>query len=165
MGNLCSFTMKIKGNPENIKTFHNYLTQNGPVWMGRGAESEYDTEQLDEVMKETENNNFELYLGGSVKNSIADALISDAIEMRTTPNRWSLKNESDLSFITLFEACEQLNLDMEVFSEEPGCCFAEHILFKDKKVVTKEMIPFTETWSEEKEDYIRTGGYDIVFEI
>lgn len=167
MGNLCSFTMKLKGTAENIEVFHDWMTQKGATWMGHGAESEYDTEQLREVMTKDADNIFTIIIGGSVNNSVLDSLVSDAIEMRTTPNRWSWKgmDYENLTFITLFEACEQLHLDMEVFSEEPGCCFAEHILFKDGKVMTKETVPFTEYWDEEKEIYIRSGGYEIIFEV
>ena len=167
MGNMCNFSMKLKGTAENIETFHDWMTQNGATWMGHGAESEYDTEQLREVMINAGDNIFTIIIGGSVNNSVLDALVSDAIEMRTTPNRWSWKgmDYESMTFVTLFEACEQLHLDMEVFSEEPSCCFAEHILFKDGEVMTKETVPFTEFWDEEKEDFIRSGGYEVKFEI
>ena len=50
MANLCSFSMQVNGKHDNIERFYNALTQNGDIWMGRGAEADINYD--DELTKE-----------------------------------------------------------------------------------------------------------------
>ena len=47
MANICSFSMCVKGTHDDIKKFYNAMTQNGNIYMGRGAEAEiqYENEE------------------------------------------------------------------------------------------------------------------------
>ena len=66
----------------------------------------------------------------------------------------------------MLEACEQLNLDMEVYSEEPGCGFQEHYVFADKVLVVNESVDYTEEYDEENDEWVSEGGFeDWSFEI
>ena len=47
MANICSFSMCVKGNKDDIQKFYNAMTQNGKVYMGRGADAniQYEDEE------------------------------------------------------------------------------------------------------------------------
>lgn len=134
MANICSFNMCVVGDKKNIEDFYKAISQNGNLWMGRGAEAEieYDGDLA--------------YIDGWCKWSIQSALIDNAISMRTNPDRWHWgEGERErLEFITLIEATEKWNLIVEIYSEESGCCFQEHFIFDNGEVVCDECIDWYE---------------------
>ena len=162
MANICSFSMKIIGARENIEKFIDMMKQKGTVWMGRGASVDFtDIEEL-------ENGKYGCQIDGDTKWSVQSSMISNAISMRTEPEKWCFDKGTDkskLTFITLYEACEQLQLDMEVYSEEPGCGFQEHYVFVDGQLVTEETADYTEEYNEETDEWESSGGFVWDFEI
>ncbi|MBR0420293.1 MAG: hypothetical protein IJI66_14120 [Erysipelotrichaceae bacterium] len=52
-----------------------------------------------------------------------------------------LRNEHATSVPTL---SKELGLEIEIFSSEPGCCFAEHYLVKDGDIVANEEYEYNE---------------------
>lgn len=134
MANICSFSMCVKGTHENIESFYNALIQKGTIWMGRGADAEIHYESEDKA-----------FIDGWCKWSIQSALIDNAISMRVEPEKWYHKEgEEEKEYITLFEACDRWNLNMEVYSEECGCCFQEHYVFINGDIVCNECIDYYE---------------------
>ena len=134
--------MCVKGNRDDIERFYNALIQEGNVYMGRGAEAEiqYDGDAA--------------YIDGWCKWSVMSALIDNAISMRTKPEMWYWGEDVDvaqLELITLFEACRKWNLDMEVYSEEPGCEFQEHYICLKGDVVCDECVEYLEYYIGEYE--------------
>lgn len=156
MGNICSFTMVVKGKRENIYIFDDWMNQRGIIWMGRGAEA-----SIDSIEKADGKNRAKI--SGWCKNSIDSALVSDAIDMRKRPEHWSGggydHNGYKLKFVTLYEACKELNLDMEVYSEEPGCEFQEHYLYRDGRLEVDETVRYWETFDEETGEFTPHGGF------
>jgi hypothetical protein len=74
--------------------------------------------------------------------------------MREEPSRWYFGDNFDVNaikFVTLFEACEMFNVDMEVYSEEPGCCFQEHYLVINGDVLVDECEEWNEYWLDDYE--------------
>jgi hypothetical protein len=66
----------------------------------------------------------------------------------------------------MFEACNQLQLDMEVYSEECGVGFEEHFIFIDGELIIDECVDIVEKYNEETMEYERYGGFgDWDFEI
>lgn len=136
MANICSFQMCVRGNCGNIEKFYDALSQKGSIYMGRGAEAEIEFESEDRAM-----------ITGWCKWSIQSALIDNAESMRSNPERWwwgDDVNPKTLEFITLWEACKKWNLDMEVYSEEGGCCFQEHYVFVDGDIICEECVNWEE---------------------
>ena len=162
MANMCDFSMKVIGNSkESIETFYNMLSQKGTVYMGRGAEA---------VMQDIEavDGRYTTKIEGWCKWSIRASLVLDAISMRNHPEMWTFGNtvkKDTLKFLTLYEACEELALDMEVFSEEPGMEFQEHVLFRHGVIEIDACVNYTEEYDEENDEYISTGGFEWNFEI
>lgn len=100
MANICCFRMSVKGDKSNISKFTSALTQDGEVWMGRGAEADIDFLSDSEAKIE-----------GCCKWSIQSALIDDSFSMRrqkeTGEGYWGDLDTSK-GFISLFEAYEIL---------------------------------------------------------
>lgn len=136
MANICSFSMLVKGDTENIKKFYNAMTQNGSIYMGRGADAKLELDEEDGVGQ----------IDGWCKWSVRSAMESNAISMRNNPGMWAFSNvdPTKLEFITLFEACRKWNLDMEVYSEEPGCCFQEHYVVVNGDLICDECVEWNE---------------------
>ena len=135
MANICSFSMHVKGNKDDIQSFYNAMCQNGKFYMGRGADAEIT---IDEDSA---------FIDGWCKWSIQSALIDNAISMRANPSMWYFGDGFDASqieFITLDEACKKWNLDMEVYSEESGCGFQEHFMFVNGELVIDECVEWNE---------------------
>jgi hypothetical protein len=110
------------------------MIQKGDIWMGTGAEAEIEFESEDRA-----------FITGWCKWSIQSALIDNAESMRANPDRWWWGDEGKPSeFITLWEACKKWNLDMEVYSEESGCCFQEHFVSIEGDVVCQECVEWNE---------------------
>ena len=179
MANICSFSMCVKGNKDDIQKFYNAMTQNGNVYMGRGADANIQYE--DEEGR--------AFIDGWCKWSVQSALIDNAESMRSNPTMWYWGDgvdPSSLEFITLLEACRKWNIDVEVYSEEGGCCFQEHYVVVNGDLICDECVEWNEYCLDDfdtKEDaekelgieitddewhdggYIGRGGFDWDFEI
>lgn len=179
MANICDFSMCVKGAHDDIEKFYNAMSQNGNIYMGRGADAE--------IRYENENN--VAFIDGWCKWSIQSAMIYNAISMRTKPDIWYLGDidKNSLEFITLIEASERWNLIIEAFSAEPGCEFQEHYIIRNGKVEVNDCVDYYEYYlgdynSKEEaereleititddewnyEDYVQRGGFgDWDFEI
>ena len=143
MANLCSFLMKVRGNKEDILQFYKALTQDGKIWMGRGAGADI----------EFEDNDFAA-LTGTCKWSIQSAVIDNAISMRTDSRPWYFGeglSSKDFEFVTLYEACKRWNLVMEVYSEECGCQFQEHFVCDKGEVLCDDCVGWEEYFVEDYE--------------
>lgn len=157
MANICNFSMMVKGKKKDIEQFMDMIEKKGTTWMGRGAIIDF----ID--MEEVGNDIFRCQIDGNTKWSVESSMISNAISMRKEPHIWSFGDdvdESKLSFITLFEACKQLELDMEVYSEECGCGFQEHFKFIEGELVIDECVDYIEVYNEETDEYESSGGFD-----
>ncbi len=139
MANLCNFSMRVRGQKEDIEKFYNAMSQKGNIYMGRGGEADIDYEDEGEY--------YTAWITGWCKWSVVSAMVDNAISMRTEPNMWYFGDGVDASqfeFITLIEACQRWNLDMEVYSEEPGCCFQEHYMVIDGELVIDDCVEWNE---------------------
>lgn len=137
MANICSFSMFVRGGINDINCFYDAMCQKGNIYMGRGADAEIQIDEEDDSA----------HIDGWCKWSVQSALIDNAESMRTNPNRWAWGEGTDVSkleFITLWEACEKWNLDMEVYSEEGGCCFQEHYVCIKGDVICDECVDWNE---------------------
>ena len=148
MANICSFSMLVNGTHDNIEKFYNAMSQDGDIYMGRGAEAEikYDDNYDDE-------GNDRAFIDGWCKWSVQSALHDNAISMRTKPEMWAFHNTdpSKLEFITFIEASEKWNLEVEVYSEEPGCEFQEHYIVRNGIMELDECVEWHEYWIDDYE--------------
>lgn len=137
MANICRFNMVVKGEKDKVEIFKNMIRGAGTVHMGSCAE--IDNEQMEKL----DNNIFRCFLDGQTEWSVLSSLISDAITMREEPETWNFcDTDKPKFFITLFEACEQLELDMECYSDESDIGFQEHFLFVNGELLENECIDY-----------------------
>ena len=155
MANICDFQMVLTGSEKNIETFKEMMQRIGTIHMGDGAEIDNDD------MEEIDDDFYRCELEGSVKWSVKSALVDSAIAMRTNPDEFYFGDidVSNISFITLFEACKQLNLDMEYYSIEGGCESQEHCLLIDGVLIEDECIEYSEEYDEDTDEWVSTGGF------
>lgn len=175
MANICGFSMFVRGDVENIRSFYNAMIQNGNTYMGRGADAEIVIDDEDKSA----------HIDGWCKWSVQSAMVDNAISMRENPSMWYWGEEIDatkLEFVTLFEACKKWNVDMEVYSEESGCCFQEHYVCTNGDIVCEECVKWNEYYIDDydtkeeaeeeleikitdeewnrRESYISRGGFE-----
>lgn len=145
--------MAVKGKKENIDTFINMMEQKGSVWMGRGAE-------VFEKKHEDFDNMCRYILKGCLKWSVYSSLVHAAKDMRENPSDWYFGDKPPKKIVSIYEACKQLGLDMECYSEETnGCFFEEHYLFQNGELVESEKLEIIEDYNEEEGVYSLKGGY------
>ena len=72
---------------------------------------------------------------------------------------WDDKISEVKRFLTLFQAADELKLNIEVYSTEPGCQFAEHYKYENGECIDDECEPYQEEWNEDSDEYIEEGGF------
>lgn len=60
---------------------------------------------------------------------------------------------------TLLEIRKTYNVDIKVYSEEPGLCFQEHYVIKNGCLEVEEEVPYYENYNEETGEYESEGGF------
>ena len=149
MSNVCTFSMKVVGEKSHVESFVSALEQKGKFCMGRGglikAKDDFDGGSI---------------LEGEFKWSLYSSLIGDAITMReqkeTGKGYWYSMEDGffdNHEFITLQEASELFDVDVEAYSTEPWHEFAEHILVKKGVIVIDDSVPYQEIWFDAYANY------------
>ena len=143
MANCCGYDMKITGNMQDIKELILMLQYNHP-YEHDGLGRTYSC-----YVVETGDNTGITW--ATVSGDCAWS-VSSAMMARAGRNR-SLESET-----------ERLNLIVEVYSSETGCCFQEHILINRGVVEVDECVDYEERWVgeyESIEDYNEEFGTDF----
>lgn len=142
MANMCNFEMRVKGRRVDIETFFKAMSQVGHYIMGRGADADINYDDNDPDTSAS--------IYGWCKWSVYSAMVDNAIDMRENPDNWCWGDDEERDpnpeYITLWEACKKWNLDMEVYSCEPGCEFQEHYMVVDGDIVCDECEEYHEYW-------------------
>lgn len=127
--------------------------------MGRGAGNEDIS-----ILPDKQSNEFVVAnISADTKWSCHGSLVDDAISMRTEPDEWSgIENVKEI--LTFYEACERFHVNAEIFSKEPGCCFAEHMRDQDGEEFY-ETTEYSEEYDDNTGDYVVSGGYEPDFSI
>lgn len=124
MANICSFEMRVKGTEDNCRSFIDALKQEGKYWIGRGAADE-------DIVQMYGYEGVECYaVIGWCKWSLDNSLVRTANSMRNNPDIWDIGKRvkaKEIIPITLKEAVEMFNVEIEAWSDECGCEFSEHI--------------------------------------
>ena len=149
MPNYCNYSMKVVGTKQNIQEFikviqadYNYydMTFSYDRHMFRVFEAEHDE------IEERADGRFETVINGYCAWSVASCMFAAGYY------RDSQKSHPDnFKGTTLDIESKNLNLDIEVYSEEPGCCFQEHYIIINGDIVCDECVDWYEYWVEEYE--------------
>lgn len=67
--------------------------------------------------------------------------------------------------ITIQQASKELNLEIEIFSEEGGCGFMEHYIIKNGEILVNDCVEYSEEEDEETGEWTQIGGLEWDFAI
>ena len=169
MANHCYFEMKIVGKKENVLKMYKYLKAdycyniNGPLKYCTEDKHFFRvfnacSDNLGEYYDNKDNCYLQVY--GNCAWSVYSCMMSGP---GTYCDNYS--HIKDAKFTSLDKVSKELNLDIEVISEEPGCEFMEHFLIKQGEILIDECIDFREEYDEDTDEYERIGGMEYSFSI
>lgn len=129
MANLCTYDLYATGSEESLERFGEMMRQD----MKPGIIcSMYYSEMYSDPMEEIDKGIFKQHFSSATRWSVEGAMIN---------------NESDED-VTLTTACKMLGLSIEIWSEEPGCCFAEHIAIDEEGEYAVECADYYEIYED-----------------
>lgn len=182
MPNDCFYEMRIHGKPENVRTLATWLNagyrnvgidedayiindknEKIPVEHHIGYRV-FEAYKVSESDKDKQGN-ITAYISGYCAWSIASCMfdgpwsyftnvkneINENKSLNKLQKKQALKNRKA---ITIVDACKKLNVDVEIFSNESGMCFAEHYYINSKGVKEiDDCVDFEEICIEECSSY------------
>lgn len=144
MPNYCNYSMCVVGAKENIEKFikvinsgYNYGTM----------EFDYDRhlfrvfEAVNDEIEERYDGRFQTTINGYCAWSVSSCMLEDGYYRSVKKNY-----PDNFRGTTLDIESKNLDLDIEVFSEESGMCFQEHYIIKNGEVVCDECVDWEEVW-------------------
>ena len=162
MPNECSYQMKVEGLPENVDKFIKLLNM------------DYDSETKEKhFWRVFQADVYEAYINKNENTKIAIIIGDCAWSVHTCmrSGEGTYNNSRDLQGLkprnifgeyytdtihpygtTLQEQSKLLDLYIEVYSMEPGCCFQEHYIYNRGEELCDECIPYYEWYVENQED-------------
>lgn len=182
MPNYCDYSMCVKGKKKSIEEFIKVIKSNYDYnvmefeynrHLFRVFEADYN--EIEQVGANT----YQVIINGYCAWSVASCMLDGCYYYADLKKRFP----NEFRGTTLQKESKKLNLDIEVYSEECGCCFQEHYVivngdlvvdecvdwyeyylgdFKTKEEAERELeISITDKeWLENKDDYISHGGFD-----
>lgn len=141
MPNYCNYEMKIKGSKRAIQRVVDCLKADYNYDHGKPAHKHFFRvfDVYENEMEKNEDGTYTLFVCGDCAWSVHSAMVS-----KTGESYYSyLKKNFPQDFMgtTLFE--QSKNCEIEVFSEEPGCEFSEHYLFKNGVCLIDDCVDIT----------------------
>lgn len=112
MANLCCYDLYATGTKENLGKFARMME-----WKAKPSihSSMYESDMFSEPMEEVPEG-YRQHFSAATRWSVEHGMMS---------------KEDDDECVTLQTAAKMLGLSMEIWSEESGCCFSEHITIRD----------------------------------
>lgn len=172
MANICSYCMKVTGEPDKIREFIEVIQRNN-YEEGRHFYRVFSADVMDEG---TIDDGW-VQINGSCAWSVHSCMMEGNATysekefdkyQKTKQEIEALKNSPDLALknnylfekekaeeeflaSSLIRESKLLNLTIEVFSEEYGCCFEEHYVIKNGEVLVDECVEAYEICTEDYE--------------
>lgn len=184
MPNYCNFDMRVRGKKKDINkliewlgaeySYGEYFNKDGQLY-----EIDYPTPKVTYDDKPTEHHFYRVFEAEADEEAnIINELLDKDVE--TTAFIWGYcawsvnccmfdspysyydhrEKHSNSKAITLPEASRELNLDIELFSYESGCCFSEHYYIEHGEVIVNDCVEFQEFYVDGDytyQDYLEDG--------
>lgn len=125
MANLCSYDLYAKGTKEGLLKLRRMLEQEEKPYV---INAKYCSELAAGRIRKNEDGSYSQKFSSATRWSVAGAMLDE-------------RRNSD-EYCTLQRAAELTGTELELYSEEPGCCFAEHIRISPDGRGTIEERPF-----------------------
>ena len=156
MPNICCYEMKIIGKKENVNKLITYL------------QAFYDYNSSAEVCKE-DKHFFRVFDAYVDEQTDQYAIVSGSCAWSVTS---CMLHQGNINYYTDFkkrypkifqgtcmeETTEELDLKVEIFSEEPGEGFMEHYLIDKGKILIDDCVDYYEEYDEETDEIHPIGG-------
>ena len=149
MPNYCNYSMCVKCTKENVEEFvkvikadydYNNMQFTYHRHMFRVFEAECnEIEEIDCGVYRT-------IINGYCAWSVATCMLEDGY-YRDNRKKFGINSRGT----TLIKESDMLNLEIEVFSEECGCCFQEHYVFDNGEVLCDDCVDYEEYWFDDYE--------------
>jgi len=143
MPNLCSYGMKVVGTKENKDKLLEIMKR------GYDCTKEDDIHMwrvFDAYRNSYKGDDEELYfIGGNCAWSVYSCMFDG-------PGTYQQRDETGKG-TTIVQLSKDLNLDIEIFSEEPGIGFMEHYIIRQGDVTTNDVVDYYEYDIEEYDTY------------
>lgn len=152
MPNICNYSMRVKGKKENIEEFikvmkadYNYntmeFTADRHMYRIFEAYLETDIEEVDDDV-------YAVTINGDCAWSVNSCMFDNGFSYYGRN-----KNDYGDKFrgTTVPIESKRLELDIEIFSEETGCCFMEHYIVRKGDVEVDECVDYYEYYVEDYE--------------
>ena len=166
MPNYCDYQMKLRGAKENVQKFIAYLkadySYNNGKWecsedrhFFRVFEAAHDPgEDTVDVSGETIST-----VGGYCAWSVFSCLFEGN---HTYYDQWKNDGEN-FKGTHILEASKELDLDIEIYSEEAGVGFMEHYLIEKGELLVDDCFDDFREIEDEDGEWIKTGGVEWTF--
>lgn len=150
MPNYCDYSMCVRGTKANVEEFikviqadYDYHTMEFSHDRHMFRVFEAECNELEDCVDGT----FRVEINGYCAWSVESCMLEDGYYRR-------MKDEYPDNFrgTTLLIESKKLNLDIEVYSEECGCCFQEHYVIKNGEMVCDECVDLEEYFVDEYEN-------------
>lgn len=171
MANYCYFQIKAVGLKDSLLKLQEYLDasyeykqdENGNWYENCKADKHlfriYET-QCEDGIEEINENEYSIRISGecawSVTNCMFDEEYTDYGKWRNSVSPFTFKGT------TIPELSKELNLKIEIYSEETGVGFMEHYLIEDGKILIDDCVNYEEEYNEETDEYTSIGGIEWV---
>jgi len=174
MPNYCDFYMRIKGEKQNVYKFatwlsadYNYCDGKPEIYVeidGKKMSTEhhigwrvfecYFEEDVFDKGYFGKEDIITLSLSGYCAWSVNSCMFDGPFTYYADNHNECIEKYGEDKSLTLPMACEKLNLEVEVFSSEPGMCFSEHYRIDSNGELTiDEETGYVETFIDEYETY------------
>lgn len=161
MPNYCDYEMKVKGSKEAIKELLECL--NADYNYSSGAKPEhkhmfrvFQAELVNDRPKANIDGTYTQHIYGYCAWSVASCML------RNRGYYADIKKEYPEIFMgtSLEELSKELDIEIEVFSEEPGMCFSEHYIFERGVCVCEECEELETVGVDEKGHFIKNVDWE-----
>lgn len=176
MPNYCNYSMRVVGRPEDVDFFIRELNQDYdyaygvcsdmPVGMRHFCRVFEANERTSSIFREKIDKNNDVllkcsHIDGDCAWSVASCMMGGPCSYY---NDLKIRYGNNSKATTLRFESARLNLIIELYSEEPGCCFSEHIMFVNGEGIINDCVDYYERWYDENDEEliepIIEGGYD-----
>ena len=125
MANLCCYEIYAKGTTDGLKKLHRMLIQKERPYV---VNAMYCADLYAGDIRKNDNGSYSQMFSSATRWSVAGAMLDEARDSE--------------EYCTLHTAAKLTGVELELYSEEPGCCFAEHVMINPDGEYTIETRPF-----------------------
>ena len=147
MANNCFYSMYVKGSKENVEDFIKMIKSNYDYGTMEFEHNRHMFRVFSADEGELEalgDNTYGVAIDGDCAWSVATCMLEDGYYARCK-NKYGDKFRGT----TLVQESKNLNLEIEVFSEESGCCFQEHYVVRYGVLEVDECVDWYEYFIDE----------------